>query len=151
MQNIWKNSNGNKNKQLCKLQKTIADSSNSLLSLEEQILSLIDAYKEQKDIQISLRFVTKQAQSLRQRLTDCQTQLAAIDTSSLSSTVQDSLSVSQQLLAQNLLILSNQEATLQQFSEHRKVIHANLHLNQDLTNQIQIQEFKQQLQTYRKT
>lgn len=126
----------------------IAASVDQLLDIDQDMEELIATYgkTDWASSKLKLRLLITRCEILQKKLQQTDNELTQLlaDTN-VSDERQHSISVSQQLLRQNLLILESKLSTLNQMNDHRVLIQSQQEINRELERKVAIQRLQDSL------
>ena len=130
------------------IQRSVASTTDQLLLINLKTQNLLSNYstEDQTLIRIQTNILYEQCKHLKQKLLEIQEELDTLDIQSISETQKTSLSVTCQLLSQNLLLTTQKQNLLHQLLQQQTDVKLKQALNQELEQEIQIKQIKQHLQ-----
>lgn len=126
----------------------IAASVDQLIDIDQDMEELIAEYgkTDWASSKLKLRLLITRCEILRERLQQTDNELTQLlAETNASDERQHSISVSQQLLKQNLFILESKLSTLNQMKDHSVLIQSQQEMNRELERKIAIQRLRDSL------
>lgn len=126
----------------------IAASVDQLLDIDQDMEKMIAAYgkTDWATSKLKLQLLITRCEILQKKLRQTDNELTQIlDGMSISYEHQHSISISKQLLRQNLFILESKLSTLNQMKKHNVLIHSQKEINRELERKIAIQRLQNRL------
>lgn len=130
--------------ELFEIQKRASQTVDELLRITGKINGLIEGYQENPgaEIQLNIRFLSARCKELESELMDIQEQLDAVPAARLSPEKANSLSITKNLVSQNIGILREKQEILSSFEKHADITQSQLRASKILDRETGIQEFQ---------